>query len=117
MQTHARQIINLGRMGLAQWLVILVTMGLNAMDGFDVLSIAFASPGIAAEWGIPSSGLGVVLSMELIGMAFGEPSKSVGEGEGSSAPLIAHLALVLCAGIYLPAALVAWLQHVARLLG
>ena len=41
------------------------------MDGFDVLSIAFASPGIAKEWGIAQTALGVVLSMELIGMAFG----------------------------------------------
>ena len=54
-----------------QYIVVALTVLLNAMDGFDVLSIAFASPGIAAEWGIPSSGLGVVLSMELIGMAFG----------------------------------------------
>jgi benzoate transport len=41
------------------------------MDGFDVLSIAFASPGIAAEWGINRADLGIVLSMELIGMAIG----------------------------------------------
>lgn len=54
-----------------QYIVVAITVLLNAMDGFDVLSIAFASPGIAAEWGIPSSGLGIVLSMELIGMAFG----------------------------------------------
>ena len=32
-------------------------------------------------------------------------------------PLFAHLALVLAAGIYLPAPLVAWFQSVARLLG
>jgi hydrogenase-4 component F len=31
--------------------------------------------------------------------------------------LFAHLALVLVAGIYLPAPVVAWFQHVARLLG
>ena len=32
-------------------------------------------------------------------------------------PLYAHLALVLVAGLYLPAALVEWFQHVAKLLG
>ena len=32
---------------------------------------AFASPGIAAEWGIDRALLGFVLSMELIGMALG----------------------------------------------
>ncbi len=44
---------------------------LNALDGFDVLSISFASPGISKEWGIDRAALGIVLSMELIGMAFG----------------------------------------------
>jgi MFS family permease len=44
---------------------------LNALDGFDVLSSAFAAPGITAEWGIPRSELGVVLSAELVGMGFG----------------------------------------------
>ena len=53
--------------------VIAVTMMvvLNALDGFDVLSISFASPGIAREWGIDRAALGVVLAMELIGMAIG----------------------------------------------
>jgi hydrogenase-4 component F len=31
--------------------------------------------------------------------------------------MFAHLGLVLTAGIYLPAPLVAWFQNVARLLG
>jgi hydrogenase-4 component F len=31
--------------------------------------------------------------------------------------MFAHLALVLIAGVYLPAPVVAWFQHVARLLG
>src|SRR5579862_6684473 len=44
---------------------------LNALDGFDVLAISFAAPGIAAEWGINRATLGVVLSIELFGMAAG----------------------------------------------
>jgi hydrogenase-4 component F len=31
--------------------------------------------------------------------------------------MFAHLALVFIAGVYLPPALVAWLQNVAKLLG
>ena len=58
-------------MTTAQIIVVVLTVLLNAMDGFDVLSIAFASPGIAAEWGIDRAELGIVLSMELIGMAIG----------------------------------------------
>jgi benzoate transport len=54
-----------------QVIVVAVTVGLNALDGFDVLSISFAAPGIAAEWGITRAALGIVLSMELIGMSLG----------------------------------------------
>lgn len=58
-------------MSRLQILVVVVTVALNALDGFDVLSISFASPGIAREWGIDRAALGIVLSMELIGMAIG----------------------------------------------
>src|SRR3712207_1113691 len=58
-------------MGVRQVLVVGMCILLNALDGFDVLSISFASPGIAAEWGIDRAALGLVLSMELIGMAVG----------------------------------------------
>ncbi|MYJ95552.1 MAG: MFS transporter, partial [Proteobacteria bacterium] len=53
-----------GRMTTAQWTAVAVTVGLNALDGFDVLSISFASPGIASEWGLGEAVLGWVLSME-----------------------------------------------------
>jgi benzoate transport len=56
---------------MTQVLIIAVTIGLNGLDGFDVASISYASPGIAKEWGIDRGALGVVLSMELIGMALG----------------------------------------------
>lgn len=54
-----------------QIIAIAMTVVLNALDGFDVLAISFASPGIAEEWGINRARLGIVLSMELIGMALG----------------------------------------------
>lgn len=50
---------------------VAICVALNAMDGFDILSISFASPGIATEWGIDRASLGIVMSMELIGMAVG----------------------------------------------
>jgi len=58
-------------MSRMQIIAIAMTIVLNALDGFDVLAISFASPGIAEEWGINRSALGIVLSMELIGMALG----------------------------------------------
>ena len=54
-----------------QWIVVWIMVALNGLDGFDVLSISFASPGLAADWGIDRASLGIVLSMELIGMALG----------------------------------------------
>jgi hydrogenase-4 component F len=50
-------------------------------------------------------------------LAFGEPIGSTAPVKASYLPIAAHLGLVLMAGVYLPPALVAWFQHVARLLG
>jgi benzoate transport len=69
--TDPREIIAKSAMSPLQLFVVVLTVGLNALDGFDVMSISFASPGIAAEWGISRGALGIVLSMELIGMGFG----------------------------------------------
>ena len=69
--TDPRDVIAKNPMTAMQILIVGITIALNALDGFDVLSISFASPGIAAEWGIERAALGFVLSMELIGMALG----------------------------------------------
>jgi benzoate transport len=66
-----RELIRLSKMSFLQILVVAITIALNSLDGFDVLSISFAAPGIAKEWGIDRAALGIVLSMELIGMGFG----------------------------------------------
>jgi MFS family permease len=58
-------------MGSRQVIVVILMVFLNALDGFDVLSSAFAAPGIMQEWGIDRTALGVVLSAELVGMGFG----------------------------------------------
>jgi MFS family permease len=66
-----RIIVDENPMNARQWIVIVLMIMLNGLDGFDVLSSAFAAPGISKEWGIPRDALGVVLSAELIGMGFG----------------------------------------------
>jgi benzoate transport len=66
-----REILATSPMSVAQIVVVAITLGLNALDGFDILAISFASPGIAREWGIDRAALGVVLSMELLGMGLG----------------------------------------------
>jgi hydrogenase-4 component F len=57
------------------------------------------------------------LLLRLTAVTFGEPSGSRAPVEASYLPLFGHLTLVLIAGFYLPAPLVAWFQHVAGLLG
>jgi benzoate transport len=69
--TDPREVIDKSEMTTAQVIVVAITVLLNAMDGFDILSIAFASNGIAAEWGVTTAALALVLSAELVGMAFG----------------------------------------------
>jgi MFS family permease len=69
--TNPIKVIDDNPMGLRQWIVVVLMILLNALDGFDVLSSAFAAPGITAEWGIPRSELGIMLSAELVGMGFG----------------------------------------------
>jgi len=57
------------------------------------------------------------LMLRLQGVVFGEPSGSAAPSQASYLPIFAHLTLVLAAGIYLPPMLVAWFQHVAKMLG
>ena len=66
-----RAIIAREPMHFRQILAIAIATALNALDGFDVLSISFAAPGIAKEWHVTKQALGIVLSMELIGMGVG----------------------------------------------
>jgi hydrogenase-4 component F len=88
------------------------------MSEFLVVSSTFARQPLLA---IPLVfGLLIAFSalvLRLTGVAFGEPSGSTAPAEASYMPMLAHLSLVLMAGIYLPAPLVAWFQHVASLLG
>ncbi len=69
--TDPREILAKSPMTAMQVVIIVLTIGLNGLDGFDVLSISYASPGIAMEWGIERGALGLVLVAELVGMAIG----------------------------------------------
>lgn len=69
--SNPQRIIDDAPMNWRQYVVVLLMVLLNALDGFDVLSSAFASPGISKEWGVPREALGIMLSAELVGMGFG----------------------------------------------
>ncbi len=96
-----RTIIDTTAMGARQWIVVVLMVILNALDGFDVLSSAFAAPGITKEWGIDRPALGVVLSAELVGMGFGSILLGgLADRVGRKAAMIACLVL-MSAGMYM----------------
>jgi hydrogenase-4 component F len=88
------------------------------MSEFLVVSSTFARQPLLA---IPLAfGLLVAfgaLLMRVVGLAFGEPSESIGEVVASVVPLYFHLALVLLVGLWLEPHVAAWFQNVAGLLG
>jgi benzoate transport len=71
MNTDPRETIDHAPMSLLQIFIVAITVGLNGMDGIDVLSISLAAPDIAKEWNLSELVLGFILSMELVGMAIG----------------------------------------------
>jgi hydrogenase-4 component F len=88
------------------------------MSEFLVVSSTFArSPALAIVlvFGL-LVGVGG-LFMRLNAIAFGEPRGPTAKSKASYVPLFSHLALVLMAGVYMPPALVAWFESVAKLLG
>jgi benzoate transport len=93
-----------GPMRRLQIVVVALCIALNALDGFDVLAISFAAPGIAAEWDITRATLGVVLSMELFGMAAGSILiGNIADRIGRRPTILACL-IVMAAGMFLASA-------------
>lgn len=90
-------------MGAVQITAVVMCVMLNALDGFDVLAISFASPGISSEWGIDRGALGVVLSMELIGMAVGSLVIGPFADRYGRRPMILLCLVVMTVGMYLAA--------------
>jgi hydrogenase-4 component F len=88
------------------------------MSEFLVVSSTFARQpllAIALVFGILVA-FGALL-LRLGSLAFGEPTGSTAPAHASYVPMYVHFALVLAAGVYLPAPAVAWFQNVATLLG
>ncbi len=71
MNTDPRETLAKSPMCWLQIAAVIITIGLNGLDGFDVLSMSFALPGVAKEWGVQPGALGILASMGLLGMAIG----------------------------------------------
>jgi benzoate transport len=66
-----RDAVDKARMSPFQITAVAICLLINLVDGFDVLVMAFAAPGVAAEWGVSQSQIGILLSSVLVGMAIG----------------------------------------------
>jgi len=99
--TNPISVIDNNPMSVRQWIVVIVMVLLNALDGFDVLSSAFAAPGISREWGIPRSELGIVLSAELIGMGFGSILLGGFADKAGRKPAMLICLVIMAIGMYL----------------
>ncbi|SSY79754.1 MFS transporter [Alysiella crassa] len=58
-------------MSVQQWLVVVLAVLLNMLDGFDVLAVAFTAKSIKAELGLSGAQIGTLMSAGLLGMAAG----------------------------------------------
>lgn len=103
MSIDPRQLLAHSPMGKLQVTAVVMCVLLFGVDGFDVLSISFAAPGIASEWGIDRAALGIVLSMELIGMALGSVVIGGLADRIGRRPAILMCLIVMSAGMYFAA--------------
>lgn len=71
MNNNVQQLVGRGPFTGFQLGAIAVCVGLNMLDGFDVLAMAFSASGVKAAWGLTDLRLGWLLSGGLIGMAVG----------------------------------------------
>jgi hydrogenase-4 component F len=88
------------------------------LSEFLVVSSTFARAPLLA---IPLV-IGLLLAIgalfwKLGGVVFGEPRGSTRRDRASYVPFVAHLAIVVVAGIWLPGPVVRWFHNVAQLLG
>ena len=99
-RTDPRAILAFENMSPRQVIVVGLCVLLNALDGFDVLAISFASPGIRQEWGIERGALGIVLSMEIIGMALGSLTLGAVADRFGRRPTVLGCVIIVTAGMF-----------------
>lgn len=100
MSQSVANIIDKNEISRFQMVAIIICISLNALDGFDVLAISFASPGIATDWGINRAALGVVLAMELVGMAIGSVALGGVADKFGRKPTIQTCLLLMTVGMF-----------------
>jgi MFS family permease len=82
--------------------VVVITIALNALDGFDVLSISLTARAITDDLGIQSDAItGLLLSMELVGMAIGSIFLGRFADIWGRRPLMLLCLVLMTAGMYM----------------
>jgi len=82
-------------MSRLQQLAIGLCIFINAIDGFDVLAMAFTAPSLAKDWNLAPTALGVLFSASLAGMAIGSVAIApFADRYGRRALLLAGLSIV-----------------------
>ncbi|MCT2020060.1 MFS transporter [Kocuria marina] len=66
-----RRKIDISKMSAYQWVIVALAAFLNALDGYDVLAMAFTATSVSKEFELTGAQLGWLLSSGLIGMAAG----------------------------------------------
>ena len=66
-----RELIDRSPMGARQWLIIAIALFLNALDGYDMVAMAFGAGTVSEEFALSDSSLGWLLSSALIGIGLG----------------------------------------------
>lgn len=54
-----------------RWLLVDLCILLNIVDGYDVQVMSFTAASVSKEWALSGSVLGILISLGLVGMAFG----------------------------------------------
>jgi hydrogenase-4 component F len=107
------------------WTLIIGAAAIAGLPPFGIFTSEFliVSSTFAREpWLAIPLVLGVLIALGALvlrvqSLAFGEPTPGTAPSGATYLPMFVHLALVLGAGLFLPPLLVAWFQHVAKLLG
>ena len=82
-------------------MVVAITIALNALDGFDVLSISLTAASIRDELGFGQALTGLLLSMELVGMAVGSIMLGRYADKWGRRPLMLACLAMMTAGMFM----------------
>lgn len=98
-----RNRINTSAMSPYQWLIIGLCVLLNALDGFDVMAMAFTATSVTGDFGLSGSELGLLLSAGLVGMAVGSLALAPFADVVGRRPMILVSVALAAAGMFLSA--------------